>query len=267
MKISHRVKAFLAIAAGLFSQLHAQPATAPHTYQILNYVKVPPASRTEFIKLLQDATMKTAETRIKAGEMVSWTLLKAVMPTGSEARADYLISTIYEGVPPEPLDHAGLDALLKRSGVQMSATEFYAARDRLSALAMTEMWQPDVRIGTLKKGNYISINHMNAKDGDAYVKFEQTVWRPIAEQLIKSGTLSGWMVASRAWPAGDSMPYNHYSVDMFPTWAAALGDWSIRDAFAKAHPGKNLDETLANVSTLRSLVSRELWYVSERIAK
>jgi hypothetical protein len=54
---------------------------------------------------------------------------------------------------------------------------------------------------------------------------------------------------------------------MYPTWAAVFQPWAGEAAFAKVHPGKNLEETFAKLGELRSLAVRELWVVTERVAK
>lgn len=267
MKVIPCLLAVATLAVATVSQLHGQQPAVPQYYQILHYIKVPQASRTEFDKMIQDVSIKIADTRVKAGEIVSWTLLRAVMPAGSEARADYLISTMYQGAPPAPLDHSANVALFKKAGLTMSYDAFLAIRDRTSSLAAVELWRPRSRVGAPQKGHYLVINHMRAKDAEAYTEFEQTVWRPIAEQMVKDGGLSGWIFASKQLPSGSDTDYTFYTADMYPTWAAVFQPWTGATAFAKVHPGKNLDETFAHLDELRSLAVRELWVVAERIAQ
>jgi hypothetical protein len=51
-----------------------------------------------------------AESRVNAGEIVYWSFLSNVMPAGDEARCDFRIATLYEGIPPRMNDQAGLRA-------------------------------------------------------------------------------------------------------------------------------------------------------------
>ena len=266
MKAIKFVLALATLAVVTVSQLHGQQPAVPE-YQTLQYIKVPQASRTEFEKMIKDVSIKVADTRVKAGEMISWTLLRAVMPAGSEARADYLISTLYQGVPPAPLDHSENVALFKKAGLTMSYDAFLAIRDRTSSLAAAELWRPRSRVGAPQKGHYIVINQMKVKDAEAYMDFEQTVWRPIAEQIVKDGGMSGWICASKQLPSGSATDYTFYTADMYPTWAAVFQPWAGEAAFAKVHPDKNLDETFEKLGELRSLAVRELWVVAERIAQ
>lgn len=259
--------ALATLAVVTVSPLQGQQPATPDYYQTLHYIKVPPSSRTEFEKMIKDVSIKIAETRVNAGEIVSWTLLRAVMPAGSEARADYLISTLYQGVPPAPLDRGANEALFKKAGLTTSFDEFLAIRDRTSSLVAAELWRPLSRVGAPKKGHYVVVNQMKAKDAEPYANFEQTIWRPIAEQIVKDGGMSGWIFARKQFPSGTDTRYAFYTADMYPTWAAIFEPWAGATAFAKVHPGKNFEETFAHLDELRSLAVRELWVVTERVAK
>jgi hypothetical protein len=267
MKAIKCLFALATLAVVTVTQLPGQQPAVPEYHQTLQYIKVPQASRTEFEKLIKDVSIKIAETRVKAGDIMSWTLLRAVMPAGSEARADYLISTLYEGVPPAPLDRDANVALFKKAGLTMSYEAFLAVRDRTSSLAAAELWQPLSRVGAPQKGHYLVINHMKVKDAEAYADFERTIWSPIAEQMVKDGGMSGWIFARKQLPTGSETTYTHYTADMYPTWAAVFQPWGGTTAFAKVHPDKNLDETFDKIGELRSLAVRELWFVTERVAK
>jgi hypothetical protein len=263
-----KCSSFLAILAlATVTQLQSQQPAAPQSYQVINYIKVPASGRIEFEELMKETSIKTAETRLNAGEIVSWTLLRAVMPAGEKARSDYLISTIYESVPPEPLDRTGTAALFKKAGVLMPVDDFFAKRSRLSSLVNTELWRPMSRVGALKKGHYIYLNQMKTADADAYLEFEQTVWRPIAERLVKDGAISGWMSAAKMLPDGSETGYRFYTVDMYPSWAALFKPGALRTVFEQVHAGKNFEETMGQMEKLRTIAVRELWVVVERVAK
>ena len=110
MKVIKCLVALSVLVLANLTPLQSQQPAAPDVYQVLYYIKVPPAGRTEFLQLMRDSSLKVAETRLKAGEIISWTLIKSVMPAGTEARADYAISMLCAGIPPEPLDLAGNEA-------------------------------------------------------------------------------------------------------------------------------------------------------------
>jgi hypothetical protein len=241
-------------------------AQEPVYYQVTNAIRVVPGKSSEYAKFVADTSLKIARTRIDAGEITTWMLLRSVIPAGAEARADYMISTIYTGVPPAPRTREDTEKSLKLSGVPMTAAEFYAKRDSLSSLVATEMWRPRVRAGNAQKGHYMYLNLMKVHDPAAFTQFETDIQRPIFEERIKRGEMSGWSYGTRFLPAGTDSAYSAYTADIFPTWAAAFKQMSPgQEIFAKVHPGKNAQEVMGKLNSLRDHARRELWVVVERL--
>ncbi len=257
----------LAAASMTAAQLPGQQSATPVYTQTLNYVKVTPGKATEYVQFVRDTTMKTAQVRADAGEILSWTLLRSVYPAGQEARADYLISVIYEGPARTPQTREQMESALKKVGVTMKIDDFYAKRTSLITLVASEMWRPQVRVAAPKKGHFLHLNLMKVLDAPAYTDFEKTVWRPLAEEWVKQGAMSGWVFATKMLPAGTETAYSAYSADMYPTWDAAFAARPTEATFAKVHPGKSYTEFSASIPKLRNLARRELWEVVERVEK
>lgn len=243
-----------------------QPASPVYT-QTLTYVKVVPGKGTEYEQLVKETTQKIAQVRADAGEIVSWTLLRSVMPAGQEARADYVISTISEGSPLPPATPAESAERLKKGGATMSYQQYVDKRGTLSTLVAIEMWRPQLRVGAPKKGHYLFLNSMKVHDAAAYADFEKTIWAPLADEWVKQGAMSGWVFATKMLPGGTDTQYTAYSADMFPTWQAAFVSRSMQSIFAKVHPGKDYQATADSIPKLRDLARRELWVVVERVEK
>jgi hypothetical protein len=255
------------IALSLPAVLPAQTAAAPAYYQIINHVKVTPGKSAEYADFVRETSMKTAQKRVDSGEIYSWTLLRTVMPAGKEARADYMISVLSEGPPRGPQSREDQEKSLKAAGVKMTVAEVFAKRDTLSSLVSTEMWRPQLRVGSLQKGHYLYINYMKVHDAAGYTAFETNTWRPMAEQWTKDGAMSGWMYSTKSLPSGTEMPYGAYSADFFPSWEAVFKSRSAQETFAKVHPGKKYEDAQKEIPKLRDLARRELWVVVERIVK
>ena len=207
------------------------------------------------------------QARVNAGEALTWTLLRAVSPAGSEARCDYISSTIYEGGPGEPPGRSGLEKDLQRAGVKMSADNYIAKRDTLSRLVSTEIWNVRIREGQPRKGNYVFLNHMKVHNAPDYNKFENEIWRPLATQWIKEGKQSGWVFATAILPSGTDLKYAAYSADIYPDWKTAFEARPAAETFKKAHPGKDYQETMGKLSKLRDLALRDLLVIEERVSK
>jgi hypothetical protein len=165
------------------------------------------------------------------------------------------------------LSEAQQESLMKKAGVAMSYADFVKKRTSLSTLVASEMWRPQVRVAAPRKGHYLFINFMKVHDGAAYAEFERNIWRPLAEEWVKQGAMSGWIFSTKMLPGGTETPYTAYSADMFPTWNAAFAARSMQSIFDKVHPGKNYQENAEKIPKLRDLARRELWVVVERVEK
>lgn len=259
--------AFCIFAAQLPGQQAAQQPAAPVYTQSLTYLKAAPGKGNDWLKMTREETMKTAQVRADAGEILSWTLLRSVYPAGEEARADYIISILTEGPPRAPKGDGGLEADLKKAGLKMTTSEYWAKRTGVVTRVASELWRIRERVAAPQKGHYIQLNFMKVNDVAGYNDFSSKVWRPMAESWVKEGAMSGWLYATKILPSGAETAYASYSADMFPTWEAAFASRSMRTAFEKVHPGKSYQEAVDAMPKLRSLAKRELWVVVERVEK
>jgi hypothetical protein len=260
-----KIQLLLALTGLAITPILAQPAATPTFTQITNSIKVVPGKNNEFSKFMTETSVKMARQRVDAGEIATWILLRSVMPAGSEARADYMISTFYLGAPPPPRTREDTEKSLKQAGIAMSVEQYYSKRDSLSSLVSTEMWRPRVRVGASQKGHYLYLNMMKVHDAAGFDRFETDVQKPIFEERVKRGEMSGWSYATRLLPVGSDIPYNAYTADIFPSWDAAFKTMSSgADVFAKVHAGKNAQEVMSGMSKLRDHARRELWVVVER---
>ena len=248
--------------AHTMSAQQAQPS-----YTTVACLKVSPAQTAAYREFATTTTKALMQHAANSGRITSWSLMRAVMPTGSEARCDYMSVIGYTGTPPEPLDRESLTKRLASANIPMTADQYYAKRDSLSRLVSQEMFQSLIRVGQPAKGHYVFLNQMKVHKAADYVKFEREVWRPMAEQWVKQGDQSGWTFGARLFPSGTEVPHSMFSADVYPTWAAAFKNRGTQAVFEKAHPGKNYQETMAPLSSLRDLARRDLLRVEERVVK
>jgi hypothetical protein len=249
----------------LAARLPAQTDNAPVYYQSLTHVKVSPGKGEEYLNLIRETGMKVAQVRANAGEIVSWTVLRPVFPAGQDARADYIYSEITEGMPRQP---SSIAEAFKRANITLPASEFVARRSSLSSLVATELFRVRVRVGAVQKGHYLFINQMKVHDEPGFTRFEAEIQKPIFEERVRRGEMSGWLYATRVLPAGTDIAYRAHTADMFPTWEAAFRRMSSpTEIFEKVHPGKNYGEVMSNLPKLRDHARRELWTVVERVER
>lgn len=263
-----RIKSFLlGLSATAFAaaSAQAQQPAAPIYTQTLVHVKTAPGKGQDYRRFVTETTMKVAQMRADAGEILTWTLLRSVYPAGQEARADYIISTMVEGPPRAP--QTMTDELLKKAGVTMKASEVTAQRTSLSTLVSTEMWRPRFRVGAPQKGHFISLNFLKVHDEAKLLEYQRNVGLPMAQEALQQGATSGWIYATKMLPAGKEFAYSSYTANMYPSWEAAFKPRTGREMFEKVIKGKNYDETMADLAKLRDSSRRELWEVVERVEK
>lgn len=249
------------LAAGLYAQ---QPKPV---YQTVNCLKVLPGKGAEYRAWVAGTVTKIMQARADAGEIVSWSSLRSVMPAGTEARCDYRSVTMVEGTPPAPAGAEEIGRALQKAGIKMTGAEYIAKRDSLYRLVASEMWRPRHRVGAPAKGHYLYLNYMKVHKMADYVKFENDVWKPLAEEWVKEGAQSGWLFSTSFLPGGTEVKYQAVSADIYPSWEALFKTRSGADTFKKVHPGKNYNEVMGSMSGLRDLARRELFVIEQRVAK
>jgi hypothetical protein len=252
-------------SALLAGAVWAQPAAQPAFYNTAICTKTPPgadaAQRSRYFSDLG----KLMKSRVEAGEAVSWSLMRSVIPAGEDARCDYVSLTTYQGTPGKPATREDLIKGIERSGLKISPDEYYTRRAGVSKLVSIEMWRPLISIGQAAKGNYLYVNFMKVHKMADYVKFESEVWQPMAAQWIKEKAMTSWNFSLAMLPGGTDVKYAALSVDVFPDWESAFKRRSLTAMFKKVHAGKSTDQ-IESMDKLRDLARREMYVIEERFS-
>lgn len=236
-------------------------------FQTLNCIKVDRGKQGEWLQFVRDTMQKVGEMRVNSGEIVSWTLLRNVLPSGSEARCSYMISIVAAGAPVAPYGQGGLEKALAKAGVKMTGQEWAQKANSLGQLVATEIWRIRERTGQFGKGHYLFLNYMKVHEPTEYRNFEHEIWRPMADEWIKEEAQSGWVFATKMMPSGTATDYAAYSADIYPNWEAAFKARTSQATFEKVHKGKDYEQTMSGLGKLRDLAERNLLVVEERISK
>jgi hypothetical protein len=260
-----RTKLLVTVAAALAAA--GAVAGQEPLFQTMTCIRVDRGKGGEFAQFVRDTSQKVAETQVAAGEIVSWTLLRNVVPSGTEARCNYMISTVGSGAPVAPYGPGGFDKALAKAGVKMTGREWAQKANSLGRLVSTEIWRIRERTGQYTKGHYLFLNYMKVHEPAEYMEFEHGVWRPMADEWIKDGSQSGWVFATKVLPSGTATSYMAYSADFYPSWGAAFKPRPGQPAFEKVHKGKNYQQTMTRLGKLRDLAERNMLIIEERVAK
>ena len=261
-----RLTACAAVIAALCTAVSAQQA--PTGYHTVNCVKIKPDKASEYRKWGAGEFHKYAQGRIDSGTVSTYYRLRAVIPAGSSAECDYVTVWMYPGAPPAPMGTEELGAALKKAGLNMSAQEFMDRRDSMSTLVSNSMFQNQFSVGKAKQGDYMEVSYMKASDVGAWIEFEEKIWKPLAEQMVKEGVESGWSVNMQVIPFGTDVPYQGVTVDVYPSWEAVFKaqiDPAFNDRFKKVHPDMDQEKTFANMQKVRSQSWTRLFVLEDMI--
>jgi hypothetical protein len=263
MKVS---RSFLTVAlAGLFS-LSLLAQTAPSGYHSVACIKVKPENTSEFRKWVAGDVHKFTQSRADSGAISTWYLLRAVIPQGTSADCDYLVVSMYPGVPPKPLDLTEMSAALKKAGLTATAQEYIDKRNSLTTLVSNEIFQNQAFVGMAKKGDYFQVNYMKVPDMEDFVAYEKKVWKPLAEAMAKDGVRTGWSLNTRVMPTGSETRFQAVTVDVFPTWEAMFTEVSFADTFKKVHPDMEIGTTFEHYEKLRTILMSNTYQLEDVIS-
>jgi hypothetical protein len=224
---------------------------APTGYHSVACLKVKPENNTEFRQWAAGDVHKLAQSRVDGGVISTWLLLRSVIPSGASAECDYLIVSMYPGIPPHPV---GLDELatdLKKAGIAMTAQQYVDRRNSLTTLISNYLFQNRAFVGTFKKDDYFVVNYMKAPNLDDYVAWEKKAWMPVAEAMAKQGTRSAWSLNTMVFPGGTDVKFNAVTVDVYPTWDSIFADFNFYELWRKVHPDMEVGTTFEQYDKLR----------------
>lgn len=255
----------LVASLGVFANL-LSAQNQPSGYHSVACIKIQPGKNAEYRQFVSDYTRKMMQANVEGGDIAVWYLLRTVIPAGLEARCDYVSVAVYKGRPPAPSGMESLTKQLQKAGLSATADEFLAKRGALTRLVSYELWRTAIHIGEIEKGDYAYVNFMKVHSMKDWMDLEENMWKPMAETWVKDGSMHAWGVNLPVLPSGTELKYQGISLDVFPSWDAALQSRPLSDTFKKVHAGKDLNETFEKLGKSRDLARRELLVVEEKIA-
>lgn len=265
MKSAVRLAGALLLALGASSITgHAQASTGYHRVAC---IKVKPENNSEFLKWAAGDVHKLVQSRVDGGAVSEWILLRSVIPSGTTAECDYLVVTMYPGVPTQPTGLQELDAALKKAGISMTAQQYADRRSSLTTLISNNLFQNRAFVGGFKQGDYFVVNYMKASNMEDYVAFEKKVWQPMAEALDKENLRSGWSLNAMVFPGGTDVKFNAVTVDVYPTWDSIFYSnfKHFSELWQKAHPEMEFGTTFEQYDRLRHQGDVDIYLVQDTI--
>jgi len=256
--------AVLAATSALTLCAQQQPPTGFHSVAC---VKIKAGMAHEFTQWAAGDLHKYIQSRVNSGAVSTWYLLSSVIPQGESAQCDYIMVSIYSGVPTAPMERDDLVAALKQAGLSATAQEFVDKRNSMSTLISNDMFRTVASVGSPKMGDYFIVNYMKVSNMDDYTAYEKKVWVSFAEGLAKDGSRTGWSLNERMFPSGANTPFQAVTVDIVPSWKEIFqpsGDFAA--TFRKTHHDMELGTTFEQYEKLRTIVSTEVFHLDDFVS-
>lgn len=268
-KIVKALLAFLAFAFVLAClPLNGTAQDQSAVFATVDYMKVKPGFEDKYVDLEKNVWKPLHQERINQGKIIGWILFR-VLYTGTSDLYNYVTVTVFDNPANLENSWAGVDSpkILAGKDIDKLYKETLNCRDLVkSNLIMREDFAyPE---GGPVAYKYIQVDFMKVKPGNEglYLDVEKTIWKPVHNEFIKAGSRVGWSLWSATFPSGSGLDYQFSTVNYFSDFSK-IGMANYTDAFAKAHPGKDINELSKKTGDSRDLVKSELWEVVDEIWK
>ena len=113
---------------------------------------------------------------------------------------------------------------------------------------------------------YVVMDYMKVKEGmlEEYLKVEREEWKAIHQLLTDEGNRVGWVLWDFVIPGGVGASHDFVTGMLF-TGYPQIRAANDQEAFKKAHPGKELQASVARTRKSRDVVKTEVWEVVESL--
>lgn len=230
-------------------------------FLVIEYLKVKPGMRGNFLKLQKDIWKKVEQEKIKLGKINGWELYEVLYPSGSSAEYDYVMYHKVVGWNAIEGISEGNDDIFKK----VLSKEQLALMERstdVEEMTKKEIWMVEDKVSRaayVPPSKYHTANFMKVVDGkwDDYMEMEKTLVKPIHEEHARTGGRAGWTLMALREPDGSARAYQAATFDHFDRWAD-IGATDLSDFYSQIHPGKSPEYITNQITGTRSLIRQEI---------
>lgn len=106
---------------------------------------------------------------------------------------------------------------------------------------------------------YVEVDFMKPAAGKFadYVKSERETWKPVHQQRIKLGGLSGWSISEKMLPAGDKEGYDVITTNGYDSLPMMLNTQYIQ-AFKTVWPKMDINKVVTDAGNMRTMVKSDI---------
>ncbi len=204
---------------------------------------------------------------VDQGMLEYWGLFQVAYPRGSTQGYNYATIRIYDDFSHvEDATQEGQYRVTHEQSSDVPWSRFVALTGEARELVKQEVFELVSTTGLEYEtmGRYVEVDYMDTPEGReaAYVSAENEYWKPMQEQRISRGLMTGWDLWGLKYPAGTSEAYDFVTINFFDSYAKlALPDYPP-EVIAGAHPDfkdGDFDRIVEETIATRSMVQMQLW--------
>lgn len=243
--------AFLTLAAILI----AASSYAQQTTAILDFLKVKPGKWDTYLEAV-DEVKKIQQARIDKGIIVAWELFE-VMYARADAPYHFVAVSVYDDY--KKSEHPYPKELIQDVYPEEELSALKKKLNNSRTLVKTEVYFERMSAENGSGLKYLMFHRMKTNPGKGadYKKLQRKTIKPVMEEIITAGGMSGWS----SWDlfmAGKKA--NIVTVDGYTEFGQWMERWPIlQESYKKVFPDGDFDATGEKIYESRTHVSQELW--------
>jgi hypothetical protein len=131
----------------------------------------------------------------------------------------------------------------------------------------TGLMAPDTANSQTQERIYLQVGYIKVKPGmyDEYIKLEKEVWKPIHQERVKQGKITGWNFQEVMYPTGTNREYDFVIVNLVSGWKNIETMWDGVETIAKKVLTKEQLSRMDKTELTRDIVRVELWAVEDMV--
>jgi hypothetical protein len=246
-------------ATGAAQQTAQNPV--PRRYLVLDYMKVAPGKDNDYVRLEREVWKPFHAQRIKNNQLVAWQLYDVRYTADVHRDYDYVTVNVYDNLAATD-NQAGMVELFQRLHPGNDGTRLLTETGTARQTVRSEIWvlldQTTPLNASAPPAKYLNVAFMQSKPNADYVAVERDLWKPIHQDLVRSGAMNRWGLYGLVMPGGTSYPYDYATVNGVSS-LSALENMYTNELFQRVHPNIPIAELGNRTAAARDLTRNELW--------
>ena len=233
----------------------------PRRYVVLDYMRVAPGKDNDYVRLEREVWKPFHAQRIKDKRLVGWQLYAVRYTADTHRDYDYVTVNVYDNLAATD-DQSGLVEMFQRMHPGNDAARLLAETGAARQTVRSEVWvlldQTLPSSVSASPTKYLNVAFMRSKPNVDYVALERDLWKPVHQELVRSGAMNFWGLYALVMPGGTSYPYDYATVNAVSS-LSALENLYSEGLFRRVHPNISIADVGNRTAAARDLTRQELW--------